>query len=90
MVTVSCKCYRYKLDLFYGRDREKELSYVSHLEFLSKVFNALGIMSRKKTHAPRGSCARDTYDLGQGHTVSFLALHKHGKVVCLEALSLQL
>ena len=90
MVTVSCKRYRYKSYLFYGRDREKELSYVSHLEFLRNVFNKLGIISRKKTHAARGSGARDTYDLGYSHTASFLALHKHGKVVCLEALSLQL
>lgn len=54
---------RYDQYLFYGRDREKELSYVTHLSFLSKLFQDLGIMSRKKTHAPRGSGARDSYDL---------------------------
>ncbi|KAL0054133.1 hypothetical protein WJX82_004373 [Trebouxia sp. C0006] len=53
----------YDQHLFYGRDREKELSYVTHLSFLSKLFQDLGIMSRKKTHAPRGSGARDSCNL---------------------------
>ena len=54
---------RYDQFLFYGRDRDKELSYVTHLSFLSKLFQNLGIISKKKTHAPRGSGARDSYDL---------------------------
>ena len=33
------------------------------LSFLSKLFQYLGIMSRKKTHATDGFRARDTYDL---------------------------
>ena len=53
---------RYDQYLFYGRDRLKELSYVSHLQYISDLFEDLGIKSKKKTHAPRGSAARDTYE----------------------------
>lgn len=56
---MQCRYDRY---LFYGRDREKELSYVTHLQYISELFHDLGIMSKKKTHAPRGSAARDTYE----------------------------
>ena len=54
---------RYDHYLLYGQDGEKELSYVTHLSFLSKLFQDSGIMSRKKTHAPCRSGARDSYDL---------------------------
>ena len=56
-------CCRYDTYLFYGYDRQKELTYVNHLSFLSKLMQSLGILSEKKTHAPRGSGARDTYEL---------------------------
>ena len=53
---------RYDDFLFYGRGPQKEMSYETHLCFISKLFSDLGILSRKKTHAPRGSGARDSYD----------------------------
>lgn len=58
---VSQFC-RYDNFLFYGRSPEKEMSYETHLSFIKNLFLELGIMSRKKTHAPRGSGARDSYD----------------------------
>jgi len=54
-------CYRYDCYLFFGQDR-LELSYVTHLQYISDLFRELGITSKKKTHAPRGSGARDAYE----------------------------
>lgn len=38
------------------------MCYHTHLAAINKVFHELGILSGKKTHAPRGSGARDTHE----------------------------
>ena len=53
---------RYGTFLFYGSSKTKEMCYYTHLADITKVFNILGILSSKKTHAPRGSGARDTHE----------------------------
>ena len=58
-----CFC-RYDTYLFFGANKQKEMSYVAHLGAVSKVFDKLDILSGKKTHAMRGSGARDSSDSG--------------------------
>lgn len=55
---------RYRLQLFYGRDRMKELSYAAHLAAVAKAFAACSIQSYHKTHASRGSGAREARQKG--------------------------
>ena len=52
---------RYDNCLFYERDPQKEMSYMAHLSFISNLFGDLGIMFRKKTNAPCGSGANDSF-----------------------------
>lgn len=58
-ISSYCNC-RYDTFLFYGANKFKEMSYVAHLGAISKAFDKLDILSSKKTHAMRGSGARDT------------------------------
>ena len=61
----QCSCFndlshqvcasRYRTYLFYGSSKVKEMCYQTHLTAVRKVFQDLGILSGKKTHAPRGS-----------------------------------
>ena len=53
---------RYENFLFYGGSKWREMCYYTHLAAMTKVFNALGILSGKKPQAPRGSGARDTHE----------------------------
>ena len=57
-------CCRYDRYLFFGANKQKEMSYVAHLGQVSKTFDKLDILSTKKTHAMRGSGARDSSDSG--------------------------
>ena len=59
---VNVLLCRYENFLFYGSSKTKEMCYYTHLAGITKVFNVLGILSGKKTHAPRGSGARDTHE----------------------------
>ena len=59
---VDVLLFRYENFLFYGSSKTKEMCYYTHLAGITKVFNVLGILSGKKTHAPRGSGARDTHE----------------------------
>ncbi|DAZ99951.1 TPA: hypothetical protein N0F65_008758 [Lagenidium giganteum] len=48
----------YDRKLFAGRNPLQPLSYHAHLNMVNKAFAAVGITSKKKTHAPRGSAVR--------------------------------
>ena len=53
----------YNIKLLKGSHREKPMCYNTQYEAIRKCFNALGIQSRKKTHANRGCGARSA-DMG--------------------------